>query len=51
MEEETKAKEELDNLKNVKKMKGLDFNLILLFFVLSLVFSVLYAFYTIISIG
>lgn len=46
MNEETKIK---DELKNLKKVKGLDFNLILLFFVLSLVASVLYAFYILIS--
>lgn len=41
MNEETKVKDELDGL---KKVKGLDFNLILLFFVLSVVASVMYAF-------
>ena len=41
MNEETKIKDELDGL---KKVKGLDFNLILLFFVLSVIASVMYAF-------
>lgn len=46
MNEETKVKDELDGL---KKAKGLDFNLILLFFVLSVVASVMYAFLLLIS--
>ena len=41
MNEETKIKDELEGL---KKVKGLDFNLILLFFVLSVIASVMYAF-------
>ena len=46
MNEETKVKDELEGL---KKVKGLDFNLILLFFVLSVVASVMYAFLLLIS--
>ena len=44
--EETKVKDELEGL---KKAKGLDFNLILLFFVLSVIASVMYAFLLLIS--
>lgn len=46
MNEETKVKDELEGL---KKAKGLDFNLIILFFVLSVVTSVLYAFMALIG--
>lgn len=46
MNEETKLKDELEGL---KKAKGLDLNLILLFFVLSVVASVMYAFLLLIS--
>lgn len=46
MKEEVKAK---DDLKYVKKAKGLDFNLILMFFVMSLVTSVMFAFLVLIS--
>lgn len=44
--EETKVKDELEGL---KKVKGLDFNLILLFFVLAVITSVMYAFLLLIS--